>query len=1200
MRPMRSTCSVTSRPTPIGSMRSAARPTTARRWPSPSRAACARSSPTATSASGSCARARASASRRASTSAPRRRCTARWTCRSGSKRRSHTCETWADMQCSRCQHDNEVGAKFCENCASPLARTCSNCGRPLSPVAKFCPECAHPAGSVTPVSLAQRFTSPDRYTPKHLVDRILLSRTALEGERKQVTVLFADLKGSMDLFSNRDPEEARTLLDPILERMMEAVHHYEGTVNQVLGDGIMAIFGAPLAHEDHAVRACYAALRMQRRVNLYADEIQRAGGTPVQIRVGLNSGEVVVRAIGNDLHMDYTAVGQTTNLAARMEQMAKPGSTLVTADALRLADGYVEVKSLGVVPVKGLETPIPVYELTGLAASRSRFQASTARGLTRFVGRDRELQQLAQALERAAAGHGQAVVVVGEAGLGKSRLVWEFSRSHRTHGWLVLESGSVSYGKATPYLPVIELLKAYCRIQERDDPRAIRERVAGKLLTLDRSLESLLTPLLALLDVPVDDKAWEALDPPQRRRQTLDAVKHLLLRESQVQPVLLIVEDLHWIDSETQAVLDGLMESLPTARILFLANYRPEYQHGWGSKTYYLQLRIDPLPPESAEELLTALLGEDPTHESLRRTLIARTEGNPFFLEESVRTLAETQVLVGERGAYRIVKAPQAWQIPATAQAILAARIDRLPPEDKRLLQAASVIGKDVPFALLQTIADASEDDLRRALGHLQAAEFLYEASIFPDLEYTFKHALTHEVAYGSVLQDRRRRLHARIVPAIEALYPERLAEQIERLAHHAVRGELHEQAVTYLRQAGLKAAARSAPHDARTYFDQALSILETLPETEPTLEMGFDIRLELRQTLNQLGEVARALERLLEAEALAERLNDDRRRGRACAFMTTIHVQLGEPDEALASGTRALAIAGRLGDLRLRILTTSYLAQAYNVRGEYEWVVQLATDNLGELPTDWVYEFFGTSQPASVADRCCLMLSLAELGRFVEAVEPEAEALRIAAQTQHAFTVGWVHNAAGTVHLLRGDWAQARSLIEHAEAVSRAGNIGFLLFRSVASSAWVLAQVGEASESLNRLREGEQLLERQAARGDVGYLGWYYRALCRAALVLGRLDDAQRLGDRAVESSPRQPGFAAHARHLLGDIATHPDRFDAERGEIHYRQALALAEPRGMRPLVGPLPPRPRQALRVHRPTRAGSGASHHRDDDV
>jgi predicted ATPase len=357
-----------------------------------------------------------------------------------------------------------------------------------------------------------------------------------------------------------------------------------------------------------------------------------------------------------------------------------------------------------------------VYELIGIVPASSRLQAGAARGLTRFVGRARELEQLGQALERAAAGHGQAVAVVGEAGVGKSRLAWEFTRSHRTQGWLVLESNSVSYGKATPYLPVIELLKTYCRIQERDDHRAIRERVAGKLLGLDRTLEPLMAPLLALLDVPVDDAAWAALDPPRRREQTLNAIKRLLLRESQVQPVILLFEDLHWIDAETQALLDGLMESLPTARVLLLVNYRPEYQHVWGGRTYYLQLRIDPLRPESSEELLDALLGEDPALQALKRALIERTDGNPFFLEESVRTLVETQVIVGDRGAYKIARTPDAWRIPTTAQAILAARIDRLVPEDKRLLQAAAVIGKDVPYALLQAIADVSEDALRRGL----------------------------------------------------------------------------------------------------------------------------------------------------------------------------------------------------------------------------------------------------------------------------------------------------------------------------------------------------------------------------------------------------------------------------------------------------------------------------------------------------
>ena len=603
------------------------------------------------------------------------------------------------MQCPACRHENPAQAKFCLECGARLVVSCANCRTELPPSAKFCLECGERVTSAG-AAMVLPSASLEAYTPKHLAERILTAKAALEGERKQVTVLFADLKGSMELLADRDPEEARQILDPVLAHMMDAVHRYEGTVNQVLGDGIMALFGAPIAHEDHAVRACYAALRMQESVNRYAEEAWRAHGVTVQMRVGLNSGEVVVRAIGNDLHMDYTAVGETTHLAARMEQAARPGTVLIAPATLDLVEGFVAVKSLGPVPVKGRSEPVEVYELSSIGPARTRLQAAARRGLTRFVGRDAEIEVLHRSLERASAGHGQALALVGEAGVGKSRLVREFTRSHRTDGWLVLESGSVSYGRTTPYLPVIELLKTYLSIQERNDQREMRERVAGKLLTLDRTLEPFLTPLLALLHVPVDDAAWDVLDPPQRRQRILEAVKRLLLRESQVQPLLLLLEDLHWIDSESQAVLDGLMEGLPTARILLVVSYRPEYRHGWGSKTYYTQLRIDPLPPESAEELLTALLGQDESLETLKRVLIERTEGNPFFLEETVQTLVETKVLVGDRGAYRMTKEQDVWPIPATVQAILAARIDRLPAEDKRLLQAASVIGKHIASSI--------------------------------------------------------------------------------------------------------------------------------------------------------------------------------------------------------------------------------------------------------------------------------------------------------------------------------------------------------------------------------------------------------------------------------------------------------------------------------------------------------------------
>jgi class 3 adenylate cyclase len=431
------------------------------------------------------------------------------------------------MKCPRCQQDNPTHAKFCLGCGARLALACGSCGVELPGGARFCLQCgqAVAGGTASPV----RSPAPETYTPKHLAEKILTSKAALEGERKQVTVLFADLKSSMELLADRDPEEARKLLDPVLEKMMEAVHRYEGTVNQVMGDGIMALFGAPVAHEDHAVRACYAALRMQELVKSHAEEVRRTHGTTVRIRVGVNSGEVVVRAIGSDLHMDYTAVGQTTHLAARMEQLADPGSILVSPATLELAGGYVEVRSLGPVPVKGLPEPVEIYELTGAGTARSRLQATAARGLTPFVGRDPELAQLIRAQEQARGGHGQIVAIVGEAGVGKSRLYHEFTHSHRIEGWLVLQASAVSHGKSISYLPVIDLLKVYRKLEERDDHRALREKITGKLFTLDESLKPLLPAFFGLLDVPVDDPQWQALDPAQRRHQTLDANKRLLL-----------------------------------------------------------------------------------------------------------------------------------------------------------------------------------------------------------------------------------------------------------------------------------------------------------------------------------------------------------------------------------------------------------------------------------------------------------------------------------------------------------------------------------------------------------------------------------------------------------------------------------------------------------------------------------------------
>jgi len=802
-----------------------------------------------------------------------------------------------------------------------------------------------PRTAAAPTATPER--TPLAYTPPYLAEKILTSRSALEGERKQVTVLFADIKDSTELIRGLDPEATQQLLDPAIHRMMEAVHRYEGTVNQVLGDGIMALFGAPIAHEDHAVRACYAALAMQASMRPYTDEVRRSRGLELRIRVGLHSGEVVVRAIGNDLHMDYSAVGETTHLAARMEQLATPGSIRLTTETLRLAEGFIQVQSLGPVPVKGLVEPVEVLELAGASGIRRRLQAAAARGLTRFVGRQTELTALQQALARAGAGQGQVVALIGEPGVGKSRLVYEFLHTHHTQGWLTLESNAVSYGKATAYLPVCDLLKTYCHIEDRDDLRTVRAKVTGQILTLDEALQDTVPALLALFEALPADHPFLSLDPLQRRRRTLEGLKRILLRESQVQPLLLVFEDLHWIDTETQAVLDSLVESLPTARLLLLVNYRPEYQHGWGSKTFYTQLRLDPLPEASAEELLQALLGDDggPRHaasfQDLKRLLIERTQGNPFFLEESVRTLVETGVLVGERGAYHLASQvgaalrgrpevgnheevkghhggsplPIGIQMPATVQALLAGRIDRLPPEDKRLLQTAAVIGTEVPGPLLHAIADTSEEALYRCLAELQAAEFLYETSLFPERAYTFKHALTHEVAYGSLLHERRRALHARIVEALEALAGERLDDQVERLAQHALRGAVWDKALAYGRQAGDKAQTRSAYREAVVCFEQALAALEHLTDSRAATEQAIDLRLGLRTALNALIEVpGRMLDHLRRAETLAQTLGDELRLGQVYAGMGNNSWVAGEVDRAIVYGQRALALAATLG----------------------------------------------------------------------------------------------------------------------------------------------------------------------------------------------------------------------------------------------------------------------------------------------
>jgi class 3 adenylate cyclase/tetratricopeptide (TPR) repeat protein len=968
------------------------------------------------------------------------------------------------VRCSECGHENSAHARFCNGCGAPLRAVCESCAAPNPPRSRFCRECGSALGA--------RPVAPRTYTPPHLAEKILTSREALEGERKQVTVLFADLKSSMELLSDRDPEEARKLLDPVVERMMGAVHRYEGTVNQVMGDGIMALFGAPLAHEDHAVRACYAAVAMQEEIRRYTEELRRAQGIEVRIRVGLHSGEVVVRAIGNDLRMDYSAVGQTTHLAARMEQLAAPGSTRLTADTVRLAEGFVHVAGLGPVPVKGVAEPVEVFELLGASARRTRLQAAADRGLTRFVGRRAELDQLRGSFETARSGHGQVVAVVGEPGVGKSRLFWEFVHSHRLEGALVIETTAVSYGTGTPYSSVIDLARAYFGIEPRDDVRQVREKVTGRLLALDEALRPMLSPLLALLDAPPGDPAWDRLAQSPRRAATAGAIKAVLLRESQTRPVVVTFEDLHWVDAESQAVIDGLIAGLPAAAIFVLLNYRPEYQHAWGNKTYYAQIRLEPLRPESADEMLRAMLGESPDLRAVKRLLIERTDGNPFFLEESVRTLVETGLLAGERGAYRPARPVDSIQIPATVQALVAARIDRLPAEDKQVLQTAAVIGKDVLLSVLRDIGDLPEDAHHAALDRLQGAGFLSETALFPEPEYSFRHPLTHEVVYAGLLHERRRALHARVVDTFERLHPDRCAERLPWLALHAFRGEVWGKALLYLRH-----AISDTP--------------EALDAMEVVLAPGGPGHFWWT------GDHARARETALRDLAVSRSFRVFQQQTAALLRLGQIHHSLGDfkrAEEFLRQNVASLEGELRLDRLGLpglpSVSSRTWLAWCLTERGELAEATEHAETGLriaeeADHPRSLIVAAMGLGVVQMAAGRLAEAVATLERGLVLDQVE------------QIAILFPFVAAPLGCAYVRIGRVAEGVALLERSLAQAETVKL-------TANRARVLTWLGQAHLLDGRVERARELAERALAhareRGERASEAWALHLRAAAA----------------------------------------------------------------------------------------------------
>ena len=1043
------------------------------------------------------------------------------------------------MRCARCQHENAPGAKFCGECGTRLL----------------------PLGGVP------RAESPQTYTPAHLATKILSSRGRLTGERKQVTVLFADLKGSLELLVDRDPEDARALLDTVLERMIEAVHRYEGTVNQVMGDGIMALFGAPVAHEDHAVRACYAALRMHQAMARGAEDVRRRLGVDVQIRVGVNSGEVVVRSIGNDLQMDYSAVGQTTHLAARMEQLARPGTTLITGATHRLAEGFVDAVAQGPMPIKGLREPVDVWELMRATPVTSSLAALARRAHSAMHGRTAELATLRDRLARAREGHGQLVTLIGEPGIGKSRLVLELTREAAVGGWQMHEANCVSHSALTPYGPMRSLLVKYFDVDDGDDPRRIREKVATRLVALDTRLAAGVSPILALGNVPTDDADWDALEPTARRQRILAAVRDVLLAESRRAPVLLVVENLQWADAETHACLEELAASLAPARLFIVVSVRPEHRRDWTTAADTTELRLAPLDADSATALADMIVGVTPELGPLKRRLITHAAGNPFFFEEIVQALVETQALAGERGQYRLGKPVDSLQIPDRVQAVLAARIDRLSEESKSFLQAGAAIGPDVPVALLQEVLDTSSDSVLRALADLEAADFVRTSALVPDLAYAFKHAITQEVAYSTLLKEQRRALHGRIAEALERTYRgERRAEQVERLAYHALRADAWAKAVGYLREAADRAVARSANREAVAFYEDALRALGHLPESRETFALAIDLRLDLRVPLLQLGRLEEIHRLSKEAEKMAEQVQDDARLARAYSYLVNYHYLLGEPARTIDYGARCLTIAERRGDPALATLARRYLGHSHHAQGQHRLAVQVLEDNLAALEADLagVRGIGGTI--ASVASAAWLAWALGDLGDFDRADTYLDRARAQADGAYHPYSQAIAWTLTGAVWFARGQVERAVSTLARSLDICEQASLTVWQPIPAALLGACLIALDRKDDGMALLRDG---VRRAEALGVMAYLSRWTLHLAEGLLAIGDLPGARACVDRALALALAH-GERAHeaaAWRIVADVAAREGRFDAARDA--YAQALTLAEQLSLRPQI-------------------------------
>ena len=953
-----------------------------------------------------------------------------------------------------------------------------------------------------------------------------------------------------------DPEEARAIVDPVLQLMMEAVHRYGGYVAQSTGDGVFALFGAPVAHEDHPQRALHAALAMQEELRRYAERLRNEGKIPVEARVGVNTGEVVVRTIETGGHTEYTPVGHVTNLAARMQTAAPAGSIAASEATQRLCEGYFEFRALGPTAVKGLNAPVEVYEVVRAGPLRTHFQLAARRGLTRFVGREREMAAMAGALEQAREGHGQIVAAVGEAGAGKSRLMYEFKASIPDE-CKVLEAYSVSHDKASAWLPVIELLKSYFGLADEDDDSRRSEKVEAKVGGLDPALAETLPYILSLLGIAGAGPSLAMMDARIRRRRTLEAVKRIMIRESLKQSLVVIFEDLHWIDPETQALLDLLVDSVASARILTLINYRPEYHHEWGNRTCYTQLRLDPLGGQSADEMLRALLGGDTSLQSLKRLIVDRTQGNPFFMEEIVQALVEQGVLV-RNGATRLTRPLTEIHVPPTVHGILASRIDALPASQKELLQTLAVVGKDFALNLVKHISASPDDRLEPMLKSLQASEFIYEQPASKETEYTFKHALTQEVAYNSLLVERRRFMHERTGEAIEALFKERIDDHLAELAHHYSRTANTRKAVEYLFRAGRQATARSAFSEAVIRLSSALEFLKHLPDDAERARKELPVLSALGFSLGATkGYAAAELESVYaRARELCAQIHDPVHDFRALLGQWVIRWTKLELRDALELADELLAAAEDVKDPAMLLYATFARGTTLLLLGELV---------SGNEYLQKALSVFDLRQPLPGILELCRITSfghlysgLSWLGYPDRAWEISREMMEVAQRSSDPFILANAFNFAALHNLMRGDGSAAQKHAEEATALVEEREFGSL---SALATTWhgaALIAQGRCEEGIGELRRGISAFR---VTGGTPYT-WNLCLLASGLGTIGRPEEGLEVVEDAFASIAKTGEQLASSwlHRVKGELLLEQNPSDSANAEQCFRTAIEIA----------------------------------------